>query len=132
MNRVSVDTAGRPPSVDALARELALRHSLPHAVLVDIARRAIANGSLTDVKKLADELAGDLVQSLLREVVNATGVLLHTNLGRAPVASQTSSRASNLELDMATGERGSRQSTVGKLLALLCGAESAIVVNNNG
>ena len=131
MNRVSVDTAGRPPSVDALARELALRHSLPHAVLVDIARRAIANGSLTDVKKLADELAGDLVQSLLREVVNATGVLLHTNLGRAPVASQTSSRASNLELDMATGERGSRQSTVGKLLALLCGAESAIVVNNN-
>ena len=131
MNRVSVDTAGRPPSVDALARELALRHSLPHAVLVDIARRAIANGSLTDVKKLADGLAGDLVQSLLREVINATGVLLHTNLGRAPVASQTSSRASNLELDMATGERGSRQSTVGKLLALLCGAESAIVVNNN-
>jgi L-seryl-tRNA(Ser) seleniumtransferase len=44
---------------------------------------------------------------------------------------QTSNRASNLELDMSTGERGSRQSTVGKLLALLCGAESAIVVNNN-
>ena len=51
MNRVSVDTAGRPPSVDALARELAIRHSLPHAVLVDIARRAIANGSTADVKK---------------------------------------------------------------------------------
>ena len=53
MNRVSVDTAGRPPSVDALARELAIRHSLPHAVLVDIARRAIANGSIADVKKFA-------------------------------------------------------------------------------
>ena len=68
---------------------------------------------------------------MLREVVNATGVLLHTNLGRAPVETHTTDRASNLELNMRTGERGSRQDTVGKLLALLCGAESAIVVNNN-
>ena len=131
MNRVSVDTAGRPPSVDALARELAIRHSLPHAVLVDIARRAIANSSIADVKKIADELASELAQSLLRDVVNATGVLLHTNLGRAPVAVQTINRASNLELDMSTGERGSRQDAVGKLLALLCGAQAALVVNNN-
>lgn len=127
MNRVSVDTAGRPPSVDALARELSLRHSLPHALLVDFARRAIAGGSPSQ----ADVLAQEFAQSLLREVINATGVLLHTNLGRAPIATQTSNRASNLELNMATGERGSRQTTVGKLLALLCGAESAIVVNNN-
>ena len=67
----------------------------------------------------------------MREVVNATGVLLHTNLGRAPIEIHTSDRAANLELNMLTGERGSRQETVGKLLALLCGAESAIVVNNN-
>jgi len=137
MNRVSVDTAGRPPSVDALARELSLRHSLPHALLVDIARRAIANSATTvkisavSVNEFADQLATEFSQSLLREVINATGVLLHTNLGRAPMAVQTSNRASNLELNMSTGERGSRQSTVGKLLALLCGAESAIVVNNN-
>ena len=130
MNRVSVDTAGRPPSVDALARELSLSHSLPHALLVDFARRAIAEKP-SEAKKLADKLADDFERSLLRDVINATGVLLHTNLGRAPVAMQTSNRASNLELNMATGERGSRQATVGKLLALLCGAESAIVVNNN-
>ncbi len=137
MNRVSVDTAGRPPSVDALARELSLRHSLPHALLVDIARRAIADTATTvkisavSVNEFADQLATEFSQSLLRDVINATGVLLHTNLGRAPMAVQTSNRASNLELNMSTGERGSRQSTVGKLLALLCGAESAIVVNNN-
>ncbi len=131
MNRVSVDTAGRPPSVDALARELAIRHSLPHAILVDCARRAIAEHSVLNVQHHADQLATEFAQTLLRDVVNATGVLLHTNLGRAPIEVHTSDRASNLELDMSTGERGSRQSTVGKLLALLCGAESAIVVNNN-
>ena len=139
MNRVSVDTVGRPPSVDALARELAIRHSLPHAVLVDCARRAIANSpaqqnaqqTVQQTVQQADQLATEFSQSLLREVVNATGVLLHTNLGRAPVEIHTTDRASNLELKMRTGERGSRQETVGKLLALLCGAESAIVVNNN-
>ena len=139
MNRVSVDTAGRPPSVDALARELAIRHSLPHAILVDCARRAIANSSaqqnaqqtVQQTVQQADQLATEFSQSLLREVVNATGVLLHTNLGRAPVEIHITDRASNLELNMRTGERGSRQETVGKLLALLCGAESAIVVNNN-
>lgn len=147
MNRVSVDTAGRPPSVDSLARELSLRHSLPHALLVDLARRAIADAnsfgtdfassdanramSSSSIAERADRLATEFSQSLLRDVVNATGVLLHTNLGRAPMAMQTSNRASNLELKMSSGERGSRQTTVGKLLALLCGAESAIVVNNN-
>ena len=131
MNRVSVDTAGRPPSVDALARELAIRHSLPHAILVDCARRAIAENSVSNVQQQADQLATEFSQTLLRDVINATGVLLHTNLGRAPIEIHTSDRASNLELNMLTGERGSRQDTVGKLLALLCGAESAIVVNNN-
>ena len=135
MNRVSVDTAGRPPSVDALARELGIRHSLPHGILVDCARRAIANSSaqqtVQQTVQQADQLATEFSHSLLREVVNATGVLLHTNLGRAPVEIHTTDRASNLELNMRTGERGSRQETVGKLLALLCGAESAIVVNNN-
>ena len=135
MNRVSVDTAGRPPSVDALARELAIRHLLPHAILVDCARRAIANSpaqqNAQKTAEQADQLATEFTQTLLREVVNATGVLLHTNLGRAPFETHTTDRASNLELNMRTGERGSRQDTVGKLLALLCGAESAIVVNNN-
>jgi len=131
MNRVSVDTAGRPPSVDSLARELALRHSLPHALLVDFARQAIAESTTGDVRQTADRLATAFGESLLRDVINATGVLLHTNLGRAPVEQRLSGRASNLELNMQTGERGSRQETVGRLLSLLCGAESALVVNNN-
>ena len=72
-----------------------------------------------------------LRRTLLTPVVNATGVLLHTNLGRAPVAFAQTARAQSLELDLATGERGSRQRGVGSLLARLCGAESAMVVNNN-
>ena len=72
-----------------------------------------------------------LRRTLLTPVVNATGVLLHTNLGRAPLAHHQAARAQSLELDLATGERGSRQRAVGGLLARLCGAEDAIVVNNN-
>jgi L-seryl-tRNA(Ser) seleniumtransferase len=64
-------------------------------------------------------------------VINATGVLLHTNLGRAPLALAHPAQAINVELDLTTGARGSRQQAVGGLLAALCGAEAAIVVNNN-
>ena len=117
----------RPPSVDALARDLAVRHDLPHAVLVDCARSAIAAGNPAD----ADRLATEFHTSLLRDVVNATGVLLHTNLGRAPIHFSRQARASTLEFDLATGERGSRQSSIGKLIATMCGAEAALVVNNN-
>src|SRR6187402_2325459 len=75
--------ADRPPSVDALARSLAAGGStLPHPLLVDVARRAIAGG---DVSTAAAEAAA-VEQALLRPVINATGVLLHTNLGRAPLA----------------------------------------------
>jgi L-seryl-tRNA(Ser) seleniumtransferase len=117
----------RPPSVDALARDLAVRHDLPHAVLVDCARSAIATGNPAG----ADQLATEFQSSLLRDVVNATGVLLHTNLGRAPIHFSRQARASTLEFDLATGERGSRQSSIGKLIATMCGAEAALVVNNN-
>ena len=68
---------------------------------------------------------------LLTPVVNATGVLLHTNLGRAPLAVDQPARPQTIEFDLATGERGSRQRAVGQLFAKLCGAEDAIVVNNN-
>jgi len=122
---ISADS--RPPSVDTLARELALRYELPHAVLVDCARIAIAHGDAKQASQLADEFR----RQLLTDVINATGVLLHTNLGRAPLAFQHSMRANSLEFDLLTGERGSRQRGIGKLLALLCGAEAAFVVNNN-
>jgi L-seryl-tRNA(Ser) seleniumtransferase len=116
----------RPPSVDALARSLA-PSGLPHAILVDVARAAIADGAV----EAAAERAEEYRRTLLTPVVNATGVLLHTNLGRAPVAVHQAARAQSVELDLASGERGSRQRAVGQLFARLCGAEAALVVNNN-
>ena len=74
----------------------------------------------------------------LRRVLNATGVIVHTNLGRAPLAAAALERVvevgrgySNLELDLETGERGSRQDHVAEALRRLTGAEAALVVNNN-
>jgi L-seryl-tRNA(Ser) seleniumtransferase len=118
--------ADRPPSVDVLARSLA-GSGLPHPVLVEIARAAIAAGDPGS----AAERARAFRRTLLTPVVNATGVLLHTNLGRAPLAHEQAARAVTVEFDLATGERGSRQRSVGRLLAMLCGSEAAIVVNNN-
>lgn len=115
----------RPPSVDALARSLA-DTGLPHPLLVDAARAAIAAGDPSSARAEAERLA----RTTLQPVVNATGVLLHTNLGRAPLATATPGRASNIELDLATGKRGSRTAHAGQLLARAAGAEAAIVVNN--
>ncbi|MEI8239976.1 MAG: L-seryl-tRNA(Sec) selenium transferase, partial [Actinomycetota bacterium] len=81
--------------------------------------------------RAALERAHHLQQQLLTNVVNATGVLLHTNLGRAPLAFTHPDHAVNVEFDLTTGERGSRQQAVGSLFATLCGAEAAMVVNNN-
>ncbi len=118
-------SAKRPPSVDKLARSLS-ESGLPHPLLVDVAREAIAAG---DHESAADRVA-DLQRSLLQPVINATGVLLHTNLGRAPWPSTDAGTYRNLELDLATGDRGSRQAHAPVLLAKACGAEAAIVVNN--
>lgn len=121
----------RPPSVDSLARSLA-DTGLPHPLLVEIARSAIADGSsdVEGIEPVARHRAAGLQQSMLQPVINATGVLLHTNMGRAPFGSSTEATYSNLELDLASGQRGSRQAAVGNLFAQLCGAEAAIVVNN--
>lgn len=115
--------------MDALARSI-VETGLPHQILVDIARAVIADGRADMV---ADALARAEAfrRTLLTPVVNATGVLLHTNLGRAPLAHHQEARAQSVELDLATGERGSRQRAVGQLLARLCGAQAAMVVNNN-
>ena len=121
----------RPPSVDSLARSLA-HIDLPHPLLVDAARQAIAAGDAST----AESIAFEIWNSLLRPVINATGILAHTNLGRAPLgnppqASTSSVRGSNLEFDLRTGQRGSRQAGIGRLLARICGADDALVVNNN-
>lgn len=120
------NTASRPPSVDALARSLATTE-LAHPLLVDVARRAIASGD----HRRAERMALELRASLLRPVINATGVIAHTNLGRAPIEIDVVARAQNLEFDLNTGQRGSRQTGVGALIARAVGAEAALVVNNN-
>lgn len=116
----------RPPSVDALARSLT-SSGLPHPICVDIARDAIAADDVDGAAARADRFR----RTLLTDVVNATGVLLHTNLGRAPLAHGQSAHAQTVEFDLATGDRGSRQTAVGQLFARLTGAEDAMVVNNN-
>ena len=98
---------------------------------MEAAREAIAAGDPAS----AAERAASIERSLLRPVINATGVLLHTNLGRAPLAAAGGSEAvplrySNLEFDTRLGVRGDRHAHAGGLLARLCGAEAALVVNN--
>ncbi|MEA4892306.1 MAG: L-seryl-tRNA(Sec) selenium transferase [Peptococcaceae bacterium] len=90
------------------------------------------------IEKLVLEEARRRQTSSLRRVINATGILLHTNLGRAPLAARALAAVetaaagySNLEFDLAEGLRGSRYSHVEALLTRLTGAESALVVNNN-
>ena len=112
--------------MDALARSLAPSR-LPAAICVDIAREAIAAGDPGSAAARAQAFT----RTLLMPVVNATGVLLHTNLGRAPLAVTQPARPMNVEFDLRTGERGSRQRAVGQLFARLCGGEAAMVVNNN-
>jgi len=116
----------RPPSVDTLARTLS-GSGLPHPICVDLARAAIESGDVDSAARRADEFR----RTLLTPVVNATGVLLHTNLGRAPLAHHQDAAAQTVEFNLKTGQRGSRQTAVGQLYARLCGAEAAMVVNNN-
>jgi L-seryl-tRNA(Ser) seleniumtransferase len=87
--------------------------------------------------RIAEQVKSLLAPSL-RRVINATGVILHTNLGRAPLSpamisqlEETATRYSNLEYDIESGQRGKRDVHTSKLLAQLAGAEGAMVVNNN-
>ena len=116
----------RPPSVDALARSLR-SSGLPHPILVEVARGAIDADDVSGAAARAEAFR----RTLLTDVINATGVLLHTNLGRAPLAHVQQASAQTVEFDLATGERGSRQTAVGQLFAKLTGAEDAMMVNNN-
>ncbi|MGH9004702.1 MAG: L-seryl-tRNA(Sec) selenium transferase, partial [Acidimicrobiia bacterium] len=133
------------PSVDSVILALS---GLPHDLAVDVARAAVEHaraaaeaGSAVEPEAVvadARRRAAELSARLLRPVVNATGVIIHTNLGRAPLAAEALSAAgrvgqgySNLEYRLDEGRRGSRQDHAGALLARLCGAESALVVNNN-
>ena len=137
------------PGVDQV---LAALSGLPHDLLVAcardsiaVARERVARGEQPEDAAPVDEVIADarrrverLRDRLLRPVVNATGVIVHTNLGRAPIGDDALAAAraigrgySNLEYRMHDGERGSRQEHAGSLLARACGAEAGLVVNNN-
>jgi L-seryl-tRNA(Ser) seleniumtransferase len=132
----SVDELLRDPRLAAESRPLAL--AAARAALAR-ARDAIAAGEEPGdlVEDALDELAS-VRGPRLRRTLNATGVLIHTNLGRAPLAEAALERVrevgsgySNLEYDLSVGARGSRQDHLGDLLERLTGAEAALVVNNN-
>lgn len=96
------------------------------------------NLSLDALSRAVAEQLEFRLQPRLRRVINATGVVLHTNMGRSPLAEEAlaaiaaiAHRYNNLELDLATGERGSRYAHVEELLCRITGAEAALVVNNN-
>jgi L-seryl-tRNA(Ser) seleniumtransferase len=134
------------PSVDALLGEaraavLVDRHGRP--ATVDAIRAALAEarsrGAADDPEALLEAAARLLGRPpSLRRVLNATGVIVHTNLGRAPLAAAAIERAaavaggySNLEYDLEAGARGSRHAHLGAILAELTGAEDGMAVNNN-
>jgi L-seryl-tRNA(Ser) seleniumtransferase len=131
------------------ARAAAARWSREEVVLAlreltaEVRQRAAAEGKVPESLESWDELLLSRLESRLsahslRRVVNATGIILHTNLGRAVLAraarallAEVSEGYSNLEFDLSSGERGSRHSHVADLLAELTGAEAGLVVNNN-
>jgi L-seryl-tRNA(Ser) seleniumtransferase len=137
------------PAVDAVLRDpagerLAGRHGRPNATAairetLDRLRLEIVAGGVPETSERAVAAAASLVLSGrgLRRVVNATGVVLHTNLGRsvlseraAAAVAEAARNYSNLEYDLASGTRGSRYDHAVPLLKELTGAEDALVVNN--
>ena len=132
--------------MDELAADGRLATAAPRPLLVaavrsalDRAREEIRAG--VDPGDLVDRVESELAaarSARLRRVINATGVIVHTNLGRAPLARNALERVasvaagySNLEYDVDEGARGSRQDHVAPILRRLTGAEAALVVNNN-
>jgi len=140
------------PSVDVLLQDHTLRdleHRYGHTILVDACRAAldstrqnILNGGDAPMPALLIDDVRERVERAVRPslvpVINATGVIIHTNLGRAPLSDDTLAAMkiaaqgyTNLEYDLGAGERGSRHAHAESIITRLTGAEAALVVNNN-
>ncbi len=140
------------PGVDRVLADAQLRplvETYPHDWLVRLVRQhlereraAVAAGKkaspLSKIAAAVHSQVREIEMPGLRPVINATGVILHTNLGRAPLSREATEAMatvargySNLEFDLESGRRGSRQVHVASLLCELTGAEAALVVNNN-
>jgi L-seryl-tRNA(Ser) seleniumtransferase len=137
------------PGVGALLESVELAPLLaraPRVTVTNAVRAAIesvrsgsqpAPGSVAEWSDLVEARLADITRASLRPVINATGVVLHTNLGRAPLATaairamqEIAGGFSNLEYDLETGERGSRYTHSVQLLREITGCEDALVVNN--
>ncbi len=119
-------------------------YDLPRPLVVNLVRRELSRlrgkEEIPEFRSIVDLVRRSLAElraTRLRPVINGTGIIIHTNLGRAPLPpeairalSKTGSTYSNLEYDLGTSERGGRGNYIEKALALLCEAESATVVNN--
>jgi L-seryl-tRNA(Ser) seleniumtransferase len=119
-------------------------YNLPRPMVVDLVRRELSkmrsNNEIPEFESTVEHLHRSLELfrvSRLQPVVNGTGIVIHTNFGRAPLAAEAiraltevGAGYSNLEYDLATGDRGYRGAYIENALALLCGAEAATVVNN--
>jgi L-seryl-tRNA(Ser) seleniumtransferase len=142
----AVNDVLQAPAVNAVAG-IHAHEAIVDAVRLELEelRQRLGQGQIADGLMQVDAVAGRALERLermqaarLRTIINATGIVLHTNLGRAPIAEEAAQAAYeaargylNLELDLQTGKRSSRQLAVRQWLCRLTGAESATVVNNN-
>jgi len=140
------------PSVDRVLsdeRIKQLEETYPHILLVNLVRQRLEHDRLSIAIGIPCPSIDEIVESVsaqvyalenpsLRPVINATGVLLHTNLGRAPLSKEATAAMDtvakgycNLEYDLDSGMRGSRHTHIEQILCQLSEAEAALVVNNN-
>jgi L-seryl-tRNA(Ser) seleniumtransferase len=131
------------PAVEKILQALG-DTGLPRPAVVALVRREVAalrsGKAVPDFQALVERLRGALEvlrRTRIQPVINGTGILVHTNLGRAPLGpavvetlAAIAGNYNNLEFDLSSGERGSRATYLESNLALLCGAEAATVVNN--
>ncbi len=155
MDKIRQEKLRALPSVDEVIQTLRRKseNGLPAEAAADCVRETLAQlrsrileaSDAASVEVSAESVAREALFALkqtftpnIRKVINATGVILHTNLGRAPLAKEIVENSlpvatgySNLEFDLETGRRGSREAPIESLLQKLIGAEAAGVVNNN-
>jgi L-seryl-tRNA(Ser) seleniumtransferase len=145
-NLPAVNDILQVPRIAALEQQHA-HEVIVEAIRVELAetRALLAQGQSLNGECTPETVAANVEQRLqhdlrprLRSVINATGIVLHTNLGRAPIAEEAAKAAYgaargylNLELDLESGKRSSRQDPIRAWVCRLTGAESATVVNNN-
>ena len=124
------------PGVDTIL-EAVTDCPLPRPLVVGVIRAEFQSLRKAGFIPGHDEIVGairqrldDLALSRLQSVINGTGVVIHTNLGRSPMIPVPAAGCTNLEIDLVTGRRGGRATYLERCLAELCGADAAMVVNN--